>query len=146
MLDPDHPMSKYISAAAYADGDILENAKRITRSARQDRLQVRDGCIPAFAELRRLARDHFADQPAILPAIDELEQALGRLVDLPGVPEKGSPAEHTCPACGTALDHRKYGFPSLNNPTDIYCSPCLDIIMPALCELRSCDGFRTDAI
>jgi hypothetical protein len=148
MLDLDHPMTKYVFAAARAEDTILRDAKRVTVSARRDRLRVRDGCAPAFAELRRLARDHFADRPAITPTIDALERALAELAELPGVPEDGPPAEYTCPACGAALDRRgKYGFPAPDKPTDIYCSPCLDIIMPPLCELRSWEGgFGTDAI
>ena len=65
MLDLDHPMTKHVFAAARAEDTILQNAKRVTVSVRRDRLRVRDGCAPAFAELRRLARDHFADRPAI---------------------------------------------------------------------------------
>lgn len=148
MLDLNHPLTKHVFAACWAEGAILQNAKLITRSGRRDRLRVRDECAPAFAELRRLARDQFAGRPAIPPAIDELERALSQLADLPGVPEEGQPAEYTCPACGAALDRRgKYGFPAQEDPTDIYCSLCLNIIMPSLCELGSWEsGFGTDAI
>lgn len=148
MLDLNHPLTKHIFAACWAEGAIVQDAKLITRSARRERLRVRDGCAPGFAELRRLARDHFADRPAIPPAIDELERALTQLADLPGVPEDGLPADYTCPACGAALDRRgKYGFPDPDAPTDIYCSPCLGIVMPAACDLRSWEsGFGSEAI
>lgn len=148
MLNLDHPMTKHVFAAAYAEGAILQDAKQITVSARRDRVLVRDGCASAVAELRRLARDHFADRPAIPPAIDALEQSLAELAALPGVPEEGPPAEFTCPACGGPLDRLgKYGFPAPDNPTDIYCSQCLNIVMPSLCDLGSWEGgFGTDAI
>lgn len=148
MLDLKHPLTKHIFAAGGTEGAIVQQAKLITRSARRDRLRVRDGCASGLAELRRLAREHFADRPAIPPAIDELERALARLADLPGVPEEGPPAEYTCPSCGAALDRRgKYGFPAPDAPTDIYCSPCLQIVMPAACELRSWEsGFGSEAI
>ena len=148
MLDLEHPMTKHIFAAAYAEGAILQDAKRITVSARRDRVRVRDACASSLTELRRLARDHFADRPGIPRAIDALEQSLADLAALPGVPEEGLPAEFICPACGGQLDRRgKYGFPAPDNPTDIYCSPCLNIIMSPLCDLRSWEGgFGTDAI
>jgi hypothetical protein len=148
MLDLDHPMSQHIFAAAGAEGAILLAARDMTTASRRERAQRRDGCAPAFAELRRLAREHFADRRAIPPAIDELEQALDKLAGLPGVPEDGPSAKFKCPACNAALERRgRYGFPAPLNPTDIYCGRCLDIIMPALTVLRSLDdGFSTDAI
>jgi hypothetical protein len=95
-----------------------------------------------------LAREHFADVAAIPPAIDALERALAELAALPGVPEEGPPAGYKCPACGAATLRLAYdGTPNPVSPTHVYCSPCLDMIMPSLSALRSCeDGFGTDAI
>jgi hypothetical protein len=148
VLDLNHPMTKHIFAAARAEDAVLIAAKHMTVAARQERLRLRDGCAPAFVELRKLAHDHFADCSSIPPAIEELERAAARLATLPGVPDLGPPAEYKCPACGADLDRRgKYGFLSPNNPTDIYCSPCLQIIMPPLSALRSIEGgFGTEAI
>jgi hypothetical protein len=148
MLDLDHPMTQHVFAAARAEDSILIAARNMTVAGRQERVRLRDGCAPAFAELRRLARDHFANCPAIPSAIDALERAVANLAALPGVPEQGSPAKFRCPACGAGLERRgKYGFCAPLNPTDVYCSPCLQIIMPPLSALRSWEGgFGTDAI
>ena len=149
MLDLEHPMTKHIFAAARAEDTVFMAGRDMTVAGRRERIRLRDGCTAAFAELRRLARDHFADRPAIPSAIDELERSLEELVSLPGVPEDGSPAEYKCPACGAALERRgKYGFPAPDNPTDIYCSRCLQIIMQSVSALRSWagGGFGTDAI
>lgn len=148
MLDLEHPMTKHIFAAARAEAAVLMAARHMTIAGRRERVRLRDGCTTAFAELRRLACNQFADRPAIPPAIDELERSLGELASLPDVPEDGLPAEYKCPACGAALERRgKYGFLAPDNPTDIYCSPCLEIIMPSLSALRSWEGgFGTDAI
>jgi hypothetical protein len=148
MLDLDHPMTQYIFAAAGAEDAVLIAARQMTVSSSQERARLRDRCTAAFAELRRLARDHFADRPAIPSAIDALELAMVGLASLSGVPEHGPPAQYECPACGTALERRgKNGFPAPENPTDIYCSPCLQIIMPSLSVLRSWEGgFGTDFI
>lgn len=123
-------------------------ARHMTTSARDERFRLRDSCAPAFAELRRLARKHFANCPAIPSAIEDLERSLAALAALAGVPEQGPSAEHKCPACGAVLERLdKYGFLAPDNPTNIYCSPCLKIIMPSLSVLRSLEeGFGTDAI
>jgi hypothetical protein len=148
VLDLDHPMTKYVFAAARAEDAVLIAARHMTAACRQERARLLEGCGPAFAELRRLARDHFMDCSTIPPAIDELERAVSQLAALPGVPEDGPSAEYKCPACEAAMERRgKYGFLAPNNPTDIYCSPCLQIIMPSLSALRSWEGgFGTDAI
>lgn len=148
MLDLNHPHSKHVFAAAGAEGAVLTAAKRMSAAARNERVRLRDACAPAFAELRRLAHDEFADCPAILPAIDALEQAVAELAALPNVPEEGTPAEYECPSCGARLERLgKSGFPAPLHPTDIYCMRCTDIIMPSLSVLRSCEnGFGTDAI
>jgi hypothetical protein len=148
MLDLDHPMSRHVFAASRAEDAILDAAKRMTVAARQDRVRLRDGCAPTFAELRRLARDYFADRPAIPPAIDALEQAVAQLAALPGVPAQGPPAGYQCPACGAAAYRLAYdGSPDPDNPTHVYCGPCLDIIGPARAALSSWEGgFGTDCI
>ncbi|APR76815.1 Hypothetical protein A7982_02162 [Minicystis rosea] len=147
MLYLDHPMTQHIFAAARAEDAILMAAKRMTIAARLERIRIRDSCSAAFSELRRLNRDHFADRPAIPPAIEALEQSLSELAALVVVAEDGPPAELICPACQTTLERRgKYGSPAPDRPTDIYCSPCMETVMPPLQVLRSESGFGTDAI
>ena len=148
MLDLNHPQSEYIFAAARAEDSVLEVAKRMSVAARKDWVRLRDGCATAFAELRRLARDEFAEVSAIPLAIDALEQAVGKLAMLPNVPEEGTPVDSECPACGARLGRRrKYWFSAPVNSTDIYCCRCVDIIMPSLSVLSSSEnGFGTDAI
>jgi hypothetical protein len=147
MLDLSHPMSRHIFAAARAEDAVLITARAMTVASRWERLRLREGCAPAFEELRRLSRDHFADRRAIPPAIDGLERALSQLAML-RVPDDGPLAEYKCPACGADLERRgKYGFPAQRNPTDIYCGECLKTIMPSLQILRSLkEGFATDAV
>lgn len=147
MLDLDHPMSQHVFAAARAEDAILISARDMTTASRQERARLQAGCAPAFAELRRLSRDHFAERTAIPAAIDGLEQALAQLA-ASGVAEPGPRAEYTCPVCrGELYRCDQYGFPVAENPTTIYCSPCLNVIMPFLEVLRGWEhGFGTDAI
>jgi hypothetical protein len=155
MLDLDHPLTPHIFAASRALSAIGNAGHKITISARRERLRLRDQCADAFAELRRLSREHFADCPEIPPAIDELEQALSSLAELPGVPDDGPPAEDFCPVCGQSVKHRRARgllpfllslmFPT--PPLGIYCSQCLDVIMPSIYRLTSGEtGFGTDDI
>lgn len=148
MLDLNHPMTEHIFAAARAEDTILIAARHMTVATREERMTWRDNCASAFAELRRLSRDHFADSSAIPPAIDSLERSLTELAELPGIPEQGPPAEFKCPFCGAILERRDiYGRLAPENPTNIYCAPCLRIIMPSLLALRSREGgFCTDCI
>lgn len=148
MLDLDHPSSRFVFAAAQAVWAIHAAAKSMTVAPRRERLRLRDGSGPAFVELRRLARGHFADRPAIPPAIDDLERALSDLANRPGPPADGPLAQFDCPACGDALQRRGlYGKPAPTNPTDIYCSRCLEGIWSSLLILSSMgEGFGIDAI
>jgi hypothetical protein len=147
LADLNSPMSKAIFAAARAEDAVLLAARNMTVAGSVERARLRDGCSPAFAEMRRLARDHFADRPAIPSAIDALERAVAELAALP-VPEAVPPARFQCPACRSRLERRgKYGFWAPFRPTDIYCGRCLQLIMPALAALRTWEGgFGTDAI
>jgi hypothetical protein len=147
VLDLDHPMSQHIFAAARPEDAILMAARHMTAASREDRARLQAGCAPAFAELRRLSRDHFADCTAIPAAINGLEQALAQLA-ASGTVATGPRAEFKCPDCGGDLYRcDQYGFPMKVKPTEIYCSPCLDVIMPFLEILRGCEhGFGTDAI
>lgn len=141
-------MTEQIFAAAGVEDRILMAARQMSIVSRRERIRLRDQCTPAFAKLRRLAREHFPNHPAIPPAIDELERSLGELALLPGVPDDGLPADRICPACGSVLVLLgKNGISTVENQVDSYCSPCLDIIRPPLLVLSSWDdGFATDAI
>jgi hypothetical protein len=148
MLNLDHPMAEHILAAARLEDRVLVTAHKMTAASRELRLMMLEACQSAFQEMRELSRDHFTEFPEIPAAIDELEEALDTLATLPGVPQSGGFAQHKCPACGAELERRgRYGFPAPDHPTDIYCSPCLDIVRPSLSHIRSWErGFGTDAI
>lgn len=163
MLDLDHPMTKHIFAAARAHDAVLFAAKKMTIAGQQDRLSLKDSCQAPLAQLRQLAKEHFSDRPSILLAIDEFERAVAELASLPCVPAYEALAHEDCPACGSALLRRnEYGYPPtpwgvrrvfqllLRGPKgkpEIYCSGCLNMIMPALAALSSCrGGFGTEAI
>src|SRR5262245_14857013 len=103
MLDLDHPLTPHIFAAARAEGRVIVSARAITVAARPERIRLRDECRPAFEELRRLARDHFADRPEIPPAINDFERAISELAGLAGVPDELAPTRSRCPACGIRL-------------------------------------------
>jgi hypothetical protein len=147
VLNLDHPMTQHIFAASRAEYAILMAARHMTAASREERARLQARCAPAFAELRRLSRDHFADCKAIPAAIDGLEQAIAQLV-ASGTVATGPRAEFKCPDCGGELYRcDQYGFPMKVNPTEIYCGACLDVIMPFLQELRGWEhGFGTDAI
>ena len=145
MLDPDHPMTPHVIAAARAEQAIFLAARRMTSVNRQERARLRDGCTTAFTELRRLSRGHFADRPGIPLAIDDLERALSELATQAGVPELGPSAENKCPACAATL--KACGRPAPGNPTESFCSSCFNIIMQPLSRLESWDdGFGTEVI
>lgn len=148
LSDLDSPGSQRILAAAHALGTIHTAAKSMTVAPRRERIRLRDGCTSAFETLRRLACSHFTDRPAIPPAINELEKALSELADLSGLPDDGPLAQFECPACGNALQRRGlYGKPAPIEPTDIYCSQCLDRVWPSMLILSSIGkGFGIDAI
>lgn len=148
MIDVDHPMSEHIFAAARAEDAILTAAKQMTVATRQQRTRLCEKCAWAFADLRRLSCTYFPGCPAIPPAIDALERSLSGLATMPGVPEQGPLVEFTCPACGTAIRrHGRFWFSARKSRSEIYCSKCLQIIMPSLEILSSCEeGFGTEAI
>lgn len=148
MLNLDHPMSEHIFAAARAEGVILRAAREMTVATREERGRLAKKCAWVLDELRRLSREHFADRPAIPPAIDALERSLSELATMPGVPEQGPLADFTCPACGAAIRRRgRFWFSARKSRSEIYCSKCLELIMPSLEILRSCEeGFGIDAI
>ena len=142
MLDLDHPRTPHVFAASWQLDLILDYCKRISLSGAASRRFMLEVIRPAFAALRWLAANRFADEPHIAKGIAELEQQVEQLAGLPlrDPDHRGGPAA-TCPACG-----EKPTSPSKYDPTG-YCLPCLDIIMPGLQRVRSCDrGFGTEAI
>ena len=142
MLDLDHPRTPHVFAASCQEDLILDYCKRITLSGASGRRFMLEVVRPAFAALRWLAANRFADEPKIAVGITELEREVERLAGLPlrDPDHRGGPATR-CPACDG-----KPSVPSKYDSTS-YCSPCLDVIMPGLLRVRSCDeGFGTDAI
>lgn len=143
MLDLDHSSTPWVFAAARQEDMILEYCKRITLAGEHGRRFMLEVVRPAFAALRWLNRERFGDSVSIVSGIDQLEREVEALATLPLVnpDHRGGPAA-LCPACG--------GKPTITPdeyaPTP-YCSECLDVIMPGLGRVRSCqEGFGTDAI
>jgi hypothetical protein len=145
MLDLDHPQSKHIFAAARLEDAILECAKKMTLAPSVRRREMLVECQQALGEMQALNSQHFESSPFIFDAIEELGRRLVQLAELcdGGIIEDMSAGEGCCAACGTQLTSF---VPVPSIPRSIYCSPCLEIIMPALSKLRSGDGFRTDFI
>jgi hypothetical protein len=149
MLDSKSPMFPHIMAAGATINVILDAAKRMTIAARCERTRLRDRCGPKFDELRKLGREHFPDRAAIPAAIDAFEKSIEELAGLPGVPDEGPAAELKCPACGAELTRIDIpASPRLGRKarTMIYCSPCLDIIIPSMSALEWFDGFGSAGI
>jgi hypothetical protein len=81
LKDLDDPVARLILAASRALDAVLIAARQMTVACSKERRRLRADCDPTFAELRRLAREHFADRAAIPPAIDELERLVGELAE-----------------------------------------------------------------
>jgi hypothetical protein len=131
-----------VFAASRQEDLILDYCRRITLEDGAGRRFMQEVLRPAFAALRWLNRERFDNSVSIGSGIDQLEREVAALVALPLVNsyEQGAPAAR-CPACGG-----KPTAPSKYDPTP-YCTKCLDVIMPGLSRLRSCEeGFGTDAI
>lgn len=140
MLNINHPMSQHIFAASRSLDRVLLVAIKMTVATRQERMRLRNVCVPVFIELRQLGQEHFANCTTIPVTIDVLERSLAELTELPGVPKDGPSAELNCPACGSTLMR-------VEHPKGLCCSPCLQIINPPLWALSSWDGgFGCDAI
>jgi hypothetical protein len=121
---------------------ILDYCKRISLSGVDGRRFMLEVTRPAFAALRWLAAHRFANEPSIADGIAKLERQAEQLAGLPlrDPDHRGGPARR-CPACGA-----RPTAPSKYDPIS-YCSSCLDLIMPGLRQLESCqEGFGTDAI
>jgi hypothetical protein len=142
MLYLEHPQTPHVFAASRQEDLILDYCKRISLSGADGRRFMLEVVRPAFAALRWLATNRFAGEPHIPDAIDELERQVEQLAGLPlRDPDHASGPADQCPACGS-----KPTTPSKYDPTP-YCSRCLDVIMPALMRVRSCEaGFGTAAI
>ncbi len=142
MLDLDHPRTPSVFAASTQLDFILEDCKRMTLTDTRGRRFRLENIRPAFAALRWLASERFADASHLPAAIDELERQVEQLAELP-LRDSGRwvGSAAFCPACGaTPREPDKY------DPIR-YCSPCLGVIMPGLQRVRSCEeGFGTEAI
>jgi len=143
----DDPMTRATFAAARAQDAVLLAARDMTVAGSRRRAILRDGCASDFAELRRFARDHFADRRAIPPAIEALERAVAELAALP-VPELIPSARFRCPVCRSRLERRgQYGIWAPFRPTHVYCGWCLRAVIPALRALQTWQGgFGTEDI
>ena len=124
---------------------VLERAKKMTLGPSVRRRELQAECQQTLSEMRALNSDHFEGSIFISDAIDELGTRLSELAELRGgnILEDRSSGEGCCAACGMQLTNF---VPVPSMPRSIYCSPCLQVIMPALSRLRSAEGFGTDFI
>ncbi|WP_422928117.1 hypothetical protein [Singulisphaera sp. PoT] len=148
MVDLGDPGAQPMLAAARAMDAVLRCAREMSTASRADRHRLLERILPTFAELRRLSREHFASRARIPASIDALYDAINQLVEMPGLPDSGPPAEHECPACHSPLLRKdRYGNPTTEKPHIIYCGPCVGIVMPPLFSLTSIDeGFSIEAL
>ncbi len=142
MLNLSSPQAPHVFAASRQEDLILDYCKRMTLAGADRRRFMLEVVRPAFAALRWLAANRFPGEPHIPNAIAELERQVEQLAELPLRDSDNAALPVTrCPACG--------GKPTAPSKYAVmpYCSGCLDIVMPALQRLRSCEeGFGTDAI
>jgi hypothetical protein len=151
MLDLNHPQTPHVFAASRQLDMILDSCKRISISASKGRLDLLEVVRPCFAALRWLNAERFGASPVIAAGITNLERAAERLARLGDgrVQWPAGEVPSACPVCGEPVT--TYGVyeprPGLRVPRERWCSPCLDVIMPALERLRSgSEGFGTSAI
>jgi hypothetical protein len=151
MLDLDHPQTPHVFAASRQLDLILDYCKRISYAESKGRLDMLEIIRPCFAALRWLQAQRFADMPQIVASIDELEKQVGELAQLGGGRAEWVSVElpGKCPVCGERLT--LYGVyeprPGLKVPKERWCSPCLEVVMPALMRVQSTEvGFGTEAI
>ncbi|HTR41833.1 MAG TPA: hypothetical protein VMH87_09485 [Pseudomonadales bacterium] len=145
MLNLNHPQSKHIFAASRFEDAVLEHAKKMTLVPSVRRRELLIECQQQLNKMRTLNAEHFENSPFIFEAIDELGMSLIQLAELRhgSIVEDRSIGDGCCAACETPITNI-VTVPSM--PRSIYCSPCLEIIMPALSKLRSRKGFGTDFI
>ena len=145
MINLNHPQSRHIFVASKLEDAVLERAKEMTLVPSVRRRELQAECQQMLNEMRTLNADHFEGSIFISEAIDELGRSLTELAELRGgnILEDMSVGEGRCAACGTQLT-TFVPVPSMHR--SIYCSPCLEVIMPALSRLRSAEGFGTDFI
>lgn len=152
MLDLDHPRTPHVFAASRQLDLILDYLKRISYADSKGRLSMLEIIRPCFAALRWLQSQRFASEPHIATGIDGLERAAEQLARLGDGRAKWSADEmppSKCPVCHQSLT--TYGVyeprPGLKVPKERWCSPCMEVAMPALQRLESShEGFGTGAI
>ena len=152
MLDLDHPRTSHVFAASRQLDLILDYLKRISYADSKERPHLLEIIRPCFAALRWLQAQRFADEPHIVAGIDELERAAEQLARLGDGRAEWSPGEmppSKSPVCRRPLT--TYGVyeprPGFKVPKERWCSPCMEVAMPAFQRLGSShEGFGTDAI
>lgn len=141
MLDLQHPKTPHVFAASRQLDLILDYAKCISSSDSDERRFMVQVVAPAFAALRWLNAAQFGNSMSIASAIDNLQHDLQTLADKAGPLSAESTERKTCPVCSHSLSK-----PGKYDPIP-YCPHCLEVIMPSLDALESCDtGFGTEAI
>jgi len=146
MIDTGQPLAPYVFAAARHQDQILNSCKKITLADAANRRFMRDIMRTDFVSLRWLNREKFGDSPEIAAGIDQLEQEVQALVDLPIPPtatiDRWTAGFLLCPVCGGEPNPPIPRY----DPTP-YWSRCLDLVMPGLSRLRSLEtGFGMEAI
>ncbi len=141
MLDLDHPKSAHVFAASRQIDLILDYAKRISFDDEHGRQFMTCIVAPCFAALHWLNENHFENDRDIRERITELQSALDRLATCQTASRDSRLERKNCPVCT-----QKLTAPNQYDPIP-YCPDCLDIVLPALIRLQSCDGgFGTEAI
>jgi hypothetical protein len=151
MLDLDHPLTPHVFAAARQLDLIGDYCKRITYADSKERLSLLEIIRPCFVALRWLNAQRFEGSPKIASGIDLLERQAEELARLVGGDVKwaGGELPAKCPVCGQPLTlHGIYEpWPGLKVPKERWCSPCLELVIPALMRIGSSEeGFGTHAI
>jgi len=143
MLDLDHPMTTHVFAASGLVDYLIRHTKYMTLVSTEERQRILPSCQEALERLRQLNAKHFGASAFTSDAIEELRGALHELAGLVTNPVAGNAyAIKLCPACETPLTrvHLAY-MPKPEQRWTVYCSPCLNVLMPAREKLDSVLGF-----
>lgn len=150
MLDLNHPMSEHIFHASGLLDGVLTRGQKMGLAPSPARAALLEECLPLFAEMRVLNAEHFGASRFIAEAIEECESGIRKLAALGDgrVVEDRRDGEGACPVC--RADIMKFnplpGCKGFEAYFIALCPKCVELFMPALEQLGSFAGFRTDAI
>ena len=150
MLDPSHPQSECIFAAAREMDRILLVAHRMTVASSSKREILFELTKAPIAQLLELNEHHFGNSESIRGRIAMLAKSLVTLRNLNDgkIADDRSDGFGNCPYCSTHIKRFQPQYkPKPDDPWLIYCPQCSNLYTKPLEKLSLVGvGFGTDAI